>query len=257
MKDQRKGGAQRIDAVIGWRHRQQSQLCDLGITINLEDLADQWLKFVDEHRARQDAGIDHSHCVTGKACKEKAVTVPIDSAPRFDAAVAESAGAWSVRAEQPADAAFLQELYAANAPMANFLPPAMLLQQHHMQEANFGAQYPQAMRRILLRGGQPVGRIIIDWSGSAQVHGVDIAVLPPTHYQDESGRGGGLILLRAWLAICDALGRPASLFVRADNRARRLYLHLGFADVAGQAPDAPMIEMVRAARHNTGIKAVS
>ena len=171
------------------------------------------------------------------------MTTPVDSACEFDAAVAESAGSWSVRVEQAEDAAFLEALYRANAPMANMLPPAMLLQQHHIQETTFGAQYPKAMRRILLRGGQPVGRIIVDWSGSAQIHGVDIAVLP-----DESGRGGGLLLLRAWLAVCDALGRPASLFVRADNRARRLYTHLGFADVAGQAPDAPMIEMARAAR---------
>ena len=169
--------------------------------------------------------------------------MPVDSAREFDAEVAESAGCWSVRVEQADDTAFLEELYATNAPMAGMLPPAMLLQQHQMQEANFGAQYPQAMRRILLRGGQPVGRIIVDWSGSAQIHGVDIAVFP-----DENGRGGGLILLRAWLAVCDALGRPASLFVRADNRARRLYAHLGFADVAGQAPDTPMIDMARAAR---------
>ena len=128
----------------------------------------------------------------------------------------------------------------------------MLLQQHHMQEATFGAQYSQAMRRVLLRGAHPVGRVIIDWSGSASVHGVDIAVL-----LDESGRGGGLILLRAWLAVCDAHGRSASLFVRADNRARRLYAHLGFADVAGQSADTPMVEMTRAARKDTGIKAVS
>ena len=175
-----------------------------------------------------------------------------DPAQIYDTAVAESGAGWSVRQELPKDTHFLETLYRANAPMAYILPPVMLLQQHQMQEANFGAQYPQAMRRILLRGGQPIGRIIIDWSGSAQVHGVDIAVLP-----DERGRGGGLILLRAWLALCDALGRPASLFVRADNRARRLYAHLGFGDVAGQSADAPMVEMIRAARKDTGIKAVS
>ena len=183
--------------------------------------------------------------------------MPFDPARMFDAAVVLSAAGWSARVEQPGDAAFLQSLYSANAPMAQILPPLMLLQQHHMQDANFAVQYPQAMRRILLRGGQPVGRIIIDWSGSAQVHGVDIAVLPPALSQDESGRGGGLILLRAWLAICDALGRPASLFVRADNRARRLYTHLGFAELPGQAADAPMIEMARVVPQDTGIKTVS
>ena len=178
--------------------------------------------------------------------------MPVDAARDFDAIVAKSAGGWSVRQEQADDAAFLQALYAVNAPLAQVLPPSMLLQQHQMQEANFAAQYPQAMRRILLREGQPVGRTIMDWSGSAQFYGIDIAVLP-----DESGRGGGLIMLRAWLAICDALGRPASLFVRADNRARRLYTHLGFTEVTGQSADAPMIEMARAASHDTGIKAVS
>lgn len=175
-----------------------------------------------------------------------------DPAQIFDTAVADSRAGWRVRAELPDDTQFLETLYAANAPLAGMLPPAMLLQQHHIQEATFGAQYRQAMRRILLRGGQPVGRIIIDWSGSTSVHGVDIAVFP-----DENGRGGGLILLRAWLTVCDALGRPASLFVRADNRARRLYAHLGFADVQGQAGDAPMIEMAREARQDAGIKTVS
>jgi ribosomal protein S18 acetylase RimI-like enzyme len=175
-----------------------------------------------------------------------------DPAQIFDTAVAESRAGFSVRAELPEDSAFLETLYCVNAPLAAMLPPVMLLQQHQMQEANFGAQYPQAMWRILLRGGQPVGRIIIDWSGAASVHGVDIAVLP-----DESGRGGGLILLRAWLTGCDALGRHASLFVRADNRARRLYAHLGFTDVPGQSADTPMVEMTRPACNDTGIKAVS
>ena len=175
-----------------------------------------------------------------------------DPAQIFDTAVAESGAGFSVRQELPKDTHFLETLYRATAPMAYILPPVMLLQQHQMQEANFGAQYPQAMWRILLRSGQPVGRIIIDWSGSASVHGVDIAVLP-----DESGRGGGLVLLRAWLKACDAQARPASLFVRADNRARRLYTHLGFAEVPGQSADTPMIEMARAACNDTSIKAVS
>ena len=168
------------------------------------------------------------------------MTIASDPAHAFDTMMADNAVDYSVRQEAPLDASFLENLYVANAPMTDFLPMALLLQQHRMQEATFAAHYPHAMRRILVRSGQPVGRIILDWSSTAVAHGVDIGVLP-----HRNGRGGGLNLLRAWLVVCDALECPASLFVRADNRARRLYTHLGFAEVAGQANDSPMVQMTR------------
>lgn len=165
-----------------------------------------------------------------------------DPAGQFALRVAASPP-WRVRVEEAGDAGFLRSLFLANAVLGAMLPPSLMEQQHAVQEATFRVQHPDAMRAVLLRGPQPVGRMIIDWSGRGAIHGVDLGVLATG-----GGRGGGLVLLKAWLAVADRLGRDSTLSVVATNPARRLYAHLGFHAVPDQPADAPVIAMLRPCR---------
>ncbi len=158
----------------------------------------------------------------------------------FDAAVMARCPQLSFRAETPEDTEFLRVLFVACSPLAEHLPSAMLAQQADLQDRGFRTARPLAMRRIAVRAGEPVGRIMIDWDCAGGCHGVDIAVLPGAR-----ASGVALAMLRAWLAAADQLGRVCTLEVLATNPAQVIYRRLGFRPLADGDPNQAVIEMYR------------
>jgi ribosomal protein S18 acetylase RimI-like enzyme len=157
----------------------------------------------------------------------------------FDAAFRERAPpSLTVRPEEAGDEAFLRALFLATFTLRDVLPAPMVAQQADFQFAAFRNNFPDAMRRIVLDAGTPIGRLIVDWSGETS-HCVDIAVHP-----DQGGRGVGTALLRAWIDTAAERGHACTLEVSPDNPARALYARLGFQEEAGELASAS-IEMKR------------
>lgn len=154
-------------------------------------------------------------------------------ASAFDRAIGRAAPPLSVRAETASDNPFLHGLFVRCSPLAGVLPAAMLDQQAGLHERGHRRDFPDAMRRVAIVDGQPVGRLVIDWAAACSWC-VDVAVLP-----DRAGAGIGTSLLRAWLAVADAAALPTGLTVRRDNPAWRLYARLGFVAASDDDPDAP------------------
>lgn len=154
----------------------------------------------------------------------------------FDATFTRRAPAFTSRPEAAADQDFLIRLFCACSPLAPHLPPVLLESQARLQIASHNHNNPLAMRRIIDGSDGPIGRIMVDWTGESWVHGIDIAVLP-----DRRRGAPGAMMMRAWLDVADAIGRPAKIEVVADNPVRRFYERLGFRAVS----DGPVVDMVR------------
>lgn len=90
------------------------------------------------------------------------------------------------------------------------------------QTRYWNTTYPRADRTIVLRDGAPVGRMIVDRTGSAILL-VDIA-LSPEHRR----RGIGTALVTPLLAEGARARREVRLQVARGNPAIRLYERLGF-----------------------------
>ncbi len=165
-----------------------------------------------------------------------------DPSAIFDAHFMQRARSLHIRAEDDGDSRFLAELFRACSPLAELLPAALLDLQASTQAASHRAAHPYAMRRIVIQGERPIGRIMVDWGADGVSHGVDIAVLP-----EARGNMAGLHMLRSWLAAADACGYDCMLEVLANNPARKIYAHLGFQPV--DSPDnAAVIRMQRLRR---------
>jgi GNAT superfamily N-acetyltransferase len=124
----------------------------------------------------------------------------------------------------------------ATGPMLDF--------QFEAQSRGYATAYPAAHHYVVStqREGAPIGRMLIDWDPGSDtpVTGIDLAVRP-------AARAGaaGLHLLRAWIGVCDRLGRAARLHVMPDNPARRIYQWLGFVDTDPTAFPLPMLRTAR------------
>lgn len=159
-------------------------------------------------------------------------------AAAFEAAFAARAPHIALHPERGEDRPFLLDLFRATYPWTDTVPAPLLDLQAHTHNAHCRTAYPDAMYRILTKDGEPVGRIVYDWAPGERAMGVDIALLPKV-----SGTGIGAALLRAWTDTADAAGIPCRCTVRADNPARQIYAHMGFA-VDGGDPHA-MVTMSR------------
>lgn len=108
-------------------------------------------------------------------------------------------------------------------------------QQFHFQTTHYARAHPHAVRMIVVAGGAPIGRLIVD-RGADGWCVVDIALVPRAR-----GKGLGSALLQG---VLDAAARNActcvSLTVEANNRARRLYERLGFTVVEENGAGAAM-----------------
>ncbi|MGG1223095.1 GNAT family N-acetyltransferase [Brevibacillus formosus] len=91
-----------------------------------------------------------------------------------------------------------------------------------MQQKSYQMQFPAQNHQIILRSGQPIGRLITDASGDA-LHLVDISLLPAYR-----GQGVGSGIMGALQKEADALQLPIRLRVLQGNPAFRLYERLHF-----------------------------
>jgi len=98
---------------------------------------------------------------------------------------------------------------------------AFLKLQFRGQQAHYDA-YPNTDHRIILCGGQPVGRLLVSRL-TEEIRLVDISILT-----ENRGRGVGANLIRDLLAEAARSDLPVRLHVEKFNRAQQLYRRLGF-----------------------------
>ncbi len=149
----------------------------------------------------------------------------MDSAP-----IASPLGLLRLRPEQVRDEAFRFSLYCESRPDLAVLPPpvrdGILRMQFNAQTSGYRTQYPGARYDIVELDGEPVGRVVRDYTDGS-LHLVDIALLAARR------RGGaGTALMRAMMDEAAAAGMAMRLMVAGDNPdAARLYLRLGFVSL--------------------------
>lgn len=160
---------------------------------------------------------------------------------QFDSAFRCRCAGSAIRTETANDTEFLVQLYIACSPLAAALPEPMLRQQALLQQTSHRAEFPAAMRRIVELDDIPQARLVIDWNGADSCHAVDIAVMP------QARRSGiGWHLLHAWIEVADALRKPCTLEVLANNPARKIYERLNFRPDSTLDPHDPVVFMQRA-----------
>jgi ribosomal protein S18 acetylase RimI-like enzyme len=138
-------------------------------------------------------------------------------------------GGLALREELPGDRDFLAALYADTrneelrpVPWSDAEKAVFLGQQFELQWQHYRLHYPRAQWLVILRGGEPIGRLYLE-AGNAELRLMDIALLRTARQQ-----GLGTALMRAVLAYAQALGLPVGLHVEPFNPAWRLYQRLGF-----------------------------
>lgn len=146
--------------------------------------------------------------------------------------VAVSRGAITFRPGTDDDYDFQRVLYhqaraeeMLNFPFDDAQKRAFLDWQFECQWKHYREHYPTCDWRIVLRGGEPVGRLLIDrWADQIRI--VDIALL-----SDVRGAGIGTMLMQEVLDEGRAAGKPVTIHVEVFNPAQRLYKRLGFDPV--------------------------
>ena len=138
----------------------------------------------------------------------------------------------TLRSEQAGDETFLREVYggtrqeeleAAGFPVA--MRGAFLDSQFRAQQQGYHSNFPRAEFQIILRHGNPIGRMVIN-RGAVEWSLVDIALLPA-----HRNRGIGTALIQKLSAEAEAAGLPLRLFVIRGQPAFRLYQRLGFVKI--------------------------
>jgi GNAT superfamily N-acetyltransferase len=103
---------------------------------------------------------------------------------------------------------------------------AFLEMQFRAQSQQYGLCYPQADSSVILVDDQPVGRLLIDRTGS-DIMLVDIALLPG--YRN---RSIGTTLIQSLLQEATGAQKNVALHVLRGSAAARLYERLGFTMVS-------------------------
>ena len=117
----------------------------------------------------------------------------------------------------------VEELNALDWPRQFF--DLILPMQFKAHESHYRNNFPDAGDFIILKDSIPVGRIIIDKSGSF-IHLIEICVLP-----EFRGQGIGTTVITKLLKEGEILGKSVRLQVAHNNRAIKLYEQLGFSDI--------------------------
>ena len=152
----------------------------------------------------------------------------VSEAPVATFAAASALGL-AFRRMRDADLPFLERLYAstrqeelAPVPWHVDAKEAFLAQQFRAQHAHYQQHYPGADWLVILRAGEPIGRLyIVHWQREHRV--IDIALLPEHRRQ-----GLGAALMRDLLDEAAAAGKAVSIHVEKNNPAMGLYRRLGF-----------------------------
>jgi GNAT superfamily N-acetyltransferase len=173
--------------------------------------------------------------------------------PAFTLPAALTSQGFSLRAETEEDIPFLMALFAstreeelAQAPWPPEQKAGFLSMQFNAQRTHYRTHTPDADWIVLLHEGAPIGRIYLHWVKSS-VDLMDITLVPGYR-----GHGVGTSLLTQLLAQADGLGRDIYLFVERFNPAHRLYVRLGFVEIADgdvylemkRTPGAPLASSV-------------
>jgi ribosomal protein S18 acetylase RimI-like enzyme len=143
-----------------------------------------------------------------------------------------AAAGLTFRAATDDDLPFLCGLYAstraeelAPVPWTEEQKAAFLAMQFQAQHAHYIRHYPTALRLVIVRDREAIGRLYIDrWAREHRI--VDIALLP-----EHCGRGFGGALLADILEEAAAAGKCVTIHVEKNNPAMRLYTRLGFTAV--------------------------
>lgn len=135
-----------------------------------------------------------------------------------------------LRAQQLQDQAFAEALFATTRDYFYSMPipksqiDFLIKQQFQMQQASYAASFPSAQSFIVELFNKPIGKIIVN-NTPESLHIVDIALM-----DDMRAKGFGSMILRALKQCASHDGRPLRLAVdQQNNRAKKLYLSLGFA----------------------------
>lgn len=149
----------------------------------------------------------------------------------------------TLRPASPDDDLFLYRLYAdrrsTELALLNWSEGEtrdFLDMQFRAQQQGYGAAFPDADHRIVMQGGEPVGRILVDRRPHEHLV-VDLAVLSPFR-----ARGVGSALMRTVLTTAAADGVPVRLTVsRSDPHVASWYERLGFRVVEERELDVSMV----------------
>lgn len=139
----------------------------------------------------------------------------------------------ALRAVGPAaDAELLYAVYASTraeelavVPWTDAQREAFLRMQFDAQDRCWREQKPATTWDVILLDGQPGGRLYVNRLAD-EIRIVDIALLP-----EHRGRGVGSLLIGRLLDEGSETGRPVTIHVERNNRARALYERLGFSQI--------------------------
>ena len=142
------------------------------------------------------------------------------------------AAAVTLRAATPADQSFLLTVFAGTRTdelaALNWDPAQSKLfiqMQFSAQQQSYAARYPAATNSIILIGGQPIGRMLVNRTEET-IELVDIALL--AEYRSS---GTGSFLIRGLMDEAVASRKSVQLSVYKLNPAVRLYERLGFSPI--------------------------
>lgn len=135
----------------------------------------------------------------------------------------------TLRDSAPQDELFLREVYACTREQELAMTPwnaeqreAFLRFQFDAQDAYYRQQYPDAAYQIILKDGEPVGRLYLARRPS-EIKILDITVLPPYRKQ-----GIGSVLLNEILAEANNDGKAVLIWVEQNSPGKELFKRLGF-----------------------------
>jgi ribosomal protein S18 acetylase RimI-like enzyme len=138
----------------------------------------------------------------------------------------------ALRPVRDGDEPFLLRVYAgtreeelAPVPWSAERKAAFVATQFAAQSAHYAQHYAGMTSDVVLVDGEPAGRLLVArWAREIRI--VDVALLARFR-----GRGAGGELLGELMAEAAAAGKPLSIHVERENRARGLYERLGFRAV--------------------------
>lgn len=134
----------------------------------------------------------------------------------------------ALRPQGERDRTFLAQLYHSTRDDLRLLDDrdlteSLIEMQHRAQGEGYGDTFPDALYWIIEEQRQPIGRLVVDFSGG-EVHIVDLAFIP-----EARGLGHGKAAIQALQQVAQRMAVPLSLSVHPMNAtAKRLYHGLGF-----------------------------
>ncbi len=159
--------------------------------------------------------------------------IPPVAPPAFQLPAALVSQGYALRPETDGDIPFLMRLYASTreqelAPVPwtpeqkqAFLTSQFQAQRHHYRTYIGGCAFD-----VIEHRGQPAGRLYLE-ARRTQLYIVDITLLP-----EWRGKGVGTVILEALQGAARASGKGVGIMVEKFNPAMRLYMRLGFTNVA-------------------------